>query len=368
VILAVRLMSRTEMQKRNQSLDILRGVAVLMVLAFHFGLRAHVGWGRAGWAGVDLFFVLSGFLISGLLFRDYRETGQIHFARFFWRRGFKIWPAFFCYMTLIALLILLIPIPEMWPGFRAAATFTASYFRIDNYAFVHLWSLSVEEHFYLLLPLILLLLAKFRKSFDAIPVVFAAVATISLASRFAVPNGDTAMASHMRMDSLFAGVLLRYLHDFKPSWFQPLTKNWALAAAALFCSPLVLMTHTSRAMQTVGLSSLYIGFSFLIAWASVRSHPGILAKLMAGVGVSSYSIYLWHVITLSFFEHSHSGLVAVSYFAAAIGTGMLASYLFESPFLVLREKLIPNLAGKPNKEAPPKTDVVREVVVDVAAR
>jgi len=358
------------MQKRNPSLDILRGVAVLMVLCFHYGLRAHVGWARAGWAGVDLFFVLSGFLISGLLFREYKETSQINFARFFWRRGFKIWPPFFCYLTLIAVVMLLTPIPEMWPGFFAAATFTASYFRTDNYAFVHLWSLSVEEHFYLLLPLILLFLAKFRKSFAAIPAIFVAVATVSLASRFAAPAGATAIASHMRMDSLFAGVLLRYLRDFKPNWFQPLTKHWALVAAAVFCSPLILMAHSSRAMQTVGLSSLYIGFSLLVAWTSVRSRQGILGKLMAVVGASSYSIYLWHVITLSFFEPADSGLMAGAYLATAIGTGMLASYLFEVPFLDLRERLIPSLTGKHHEEGLPGRVrvVVSEVAVEVPAR
>jgi peptidoglycan/LPS O-acetylase OafA/YrhL len=75
---------------RNQSLDVLRALAVLLVMGRHFPYYAL--WGRVGWIGVDLFFVLSGFLISGLLFQEYKRTGMIDFWRFMFRRGLKIWP------------------------------------------------------------------------------------------------------------------------------------------------------------------------------------------------------------------------------------------------------------------------------------
>src|SRR5437764_14402875 len=93
------------MGTRNQSLDILRAIAVLLVMGRHFPY--YETWGRIGWIGVDLFFVLSGFLISGLLFREYAQTGTISFYRFVVRRCFKIWPAFYFFLFCMAVAIVL---------------------------------------------------------------------------------------------------------------------------------------------------------------------------------------------------------------------------------------------------------------------
>src|SRR5260370_31028003 len=83
---------------RNQSLDVLRGVAILLVMGRHFPY--YRPWGKVGWIGVDLFFVLSGFLISGLLYQEYKTLGKIRFGRFVFRRGFKIWPPFYVFMSI----------------------------------------------------------------------------------------------------------------------------------------------------------------------------------------------------------------------------------------------------------------------------
>ncbi len=81
---------------RNRSLDVLRGLAILLVLGRHN--EYYSLWQRAGWIGVDLFFVLSGFLISGLLFSEYAETGTINLGRFLLRRGLKIYPAYYFFV------------------------------------------------------------------------------------------------------------------------------------------------------------------------------------------------------------------------------------------------------------------------------
>jgi peptidoglycan/LPS O-acetylase OafA/YrhL len=80
------------MSRRNQSLDVLRAIAVFGVLGDHAPYYAI--WARAGGYGVDLFFVLSGFLISGLLFQEYKSSGGLRIRRFLIRRGFKIWPSY----------------------------------------------------------------------------------------------------------------------------------------------------------------------------------------------------------------------------------------------------------------------------------
>jgi peptidoglycan/LPS O-acetylase OafA/YrhL len=85
---------------RNQSLDVLRGVAILLVLGRHHG--QYVLWHRAGGIVVSLFFVLSGFLISGLLFTEWKTTGRINLPRFFVRRAFKIYPAYYFFLLSLA--------------------------------------------------------------------------------------------------------------------------------------------------------------------------------------------------------------------------------------------------------------------------
>ena len=141
-------------------LDVLRGIAILLVLGAHSVLTPADGghlrnpimlWFRFGWTGVDLFFVLSGFLVGGLLMQEFRQSGRIGVLRFLIRRGFKIWPSYYAYLAITALVLYPLTgraIPSwqlMWPGL----------IHLQNYLgtpFGHTWSLGVEEHFYLFLP------------------------------------------------------------------------------------------------------------------------------------------------------------------------------------------------------------------------
>jgi peptidoglycan/LPS O-acetylase OafA/YrhL len=152
---------------RLAGLDVLRAVAVLLVIGRHAapcpqqapaGYRAVVdSWARGGWVGVDLFFVLSGFLIAGLLLREHAARGRIDYGRFLLRRGLKIYPPFW---------LLLAATVAMWSaaGRTPPATqLAAELFYVQNYwpgLLPHTWSLAVEEHFYLLLPLVLIACAK----------------------------------------------------------------------------------------------------------------------------------------------------------------------------------------------------------------
>lgn len=160
---------------RNKRLDILRGIAVLWVVLYHGELRNTIFNG--GWAGVDLFFVLSGFLISGLLFAEYKKNGSIDFKRFFIRRALKIYPAFyfFLFVTFIA--------EAGLHHLRPMGAFLSEILYVQNYApyiWPHTWSLAVEEHFYIALPLFLCCLLYFSHRSDdpfrLIPPVFALVA------------------------------------------------------------------------------------------------------------------------------------------------------------------------------------------------
>lgn len=144
---------------RLLSLDMLRGVAILLVLGRHMvapvagpaWLRVlPAAWTRIGWSGVDLFFVLSGFLVSGLIFAEYKRTGGLNVRRFVIRRGFKIWPPYFVYVGFVACWLAWKHWHRGDPG--VWVQLWPNLFHVQNYfgtPRIHTWSLAVEEHFYL---------------------------------------------------------------------------------------------------------------------------------------------------------------------------------------------------------------------------
>ncbi len=336
---------------RNESLDVLRCLAVLLVIGFH--LPYYNLWGRAGWIGVDLFFVLSGFLISGLLFQEYKDTGALNIKRFLIRRGLKIYPSFFLLLGVATCFHFLNPSTISKKQLIANWFFVQNYFHENtiSVALVHTWSLAVEEHFYLLLPpLFMLLIALFskRNPFRAIPLLFLTIAVSCLALRyFTLEPGTLAWMTHMRLDGLFTGVALGYLYHFRMELFRKLTGHYAPAVAVLLCVPALLFDQYDRIVQTFGLTCLAVGFSFLVAWSVVRTPKAPLARALwkasARIGFYSYSIYLWHTVIVILFKN-HPGLSAIKfwlYVATTIVTGIAMAHLVEMPYLALREKLFP---------------------------
>jgi peptidoglycan/LPS O-acetylase OafA/YrhL len=336
---------------RASSLDVLRCAAILLVIGFH--LNFYATWSRFGWVGVDLFFVLSGFLISGRLFSEYLATERISFRRFFWRRAMRIWPPFYVFVAAVGILFFFFQkSPFPWQPFLATSLFTQNYFRtyplIAGGAFVHLWSLAVEEHFYLLLPLLFLFFLRRRCAapFNAIPLLFVIISTSCLLARFlTVRVGTLAWASHLRMDSLFAGVTLRYFFHFKPDVFQKLASSKNLAIAAVLLIPATLLDSHSWFMQTIGLTGLWCSFTLLLAWSMRREQllaGNRILKCAAAIGFYSYSIYLWHLFFI--IEFDSLGRTALAFWAAlssAIGFGILMSKIVEWPVRVLRDRWFP---------------------------
>jgi peptidoglycan/LPS O-acetylase OafA/YrhL len=167
---------------RNKRLDVLRCIAVLLVLICH--TVEPTRFEAALRVGVDLFFVLSGFLISGLLFAEYKKRGSIDFKRFFIRRGLKIYPAF--YFLLIITFAYQVRFHQVGPLSR----YLSEIFYVQNYGDLiwgHTWSLAVEEHFYILLPLFFLLLIRYSSHrtdpFQSMPRAFLIVAATCFALR-----------------------------------------------------------------------------------------------------------------------------------------------------------------------------------------
>jgi peptidoglycan/LPS O-acetylase OafA/YrhL len=363
---------------RNKRLDVLRCVAIVLVLLYHSGTDARLA--TAGWVGVDLFFVLSGFLISGLLFAEYKKLGSISFKRFFIRRGLRIYPAFY-FFILFNLFYQLV----FRKGGGTLTQYLSEALYIRNYGpsiWGHTWSLDVEEHFYILLPIFFLLLIRrsphVENPFRAMPWAFLVVATACLAFRIATIRRlagtdlhDWAVyraahtTTHCRMDSLFFGVFLGYLHHFRPDFLDrllvpaPNRVALALLAVALLSCALFLPGFQHPLMLTAGLTLLYVGFGIVLI-LSLRLHgllPVGFARLLertgtpfAYVGMYSYSIYLWHEAFGGFgpgvvrhvLHIQLTGLPAFIFnFVGSIIFGILISRLIEYPVLRLRDRIFP---------------------------
>jgi peptidoglycan/LPS O-acetylase OafA/YrhL len=368
---------------RDERLDILRAIAVGLVLLRHSGLS--VVWTRSGWIGVDLFFVLSGFLISGLLFNEYKAHGQIRLGRFYARRALKIYPAFYVliFVTLAYSLIRNHTLPPLSRMF-------AEVFFFQNYfpgLWNHTWSLAVEEHFYALFPVVLLLLLRFGRSrdpFGALPEIFVVLSPILTVLRYFADPRDGKFflyPTHLRIDSLLCGVVLSYYFHFRNHSYRRLSgSKWLPYASAVCLLPAIVLDVNAPLMHSLGVTLLYFGFGGVLVWFSGVSMPtqGPLrwfAGLLARVGTQSYSIYLWHV-PMAFgglhlmrivceklrlpvvYVYAHG----LAYILGSIILGIAMARLVEFPVLRIRDRLIPSrskaidIASAKERHAVPEVD------------
>jgi peptidoglycan/LPS O-acetylase OafA/YrhL len=359
------------MPKRNLQIDVLRGVAVMMVLAAHTHLfRPHGGWKgavlRGSWSGVDLFFVLSGFLISGLLFSEYQRSGRIGFGRFAARRAMKLYPPLYLLITL-ALAVRLVQ--SRMEDVRGSLTpFLHDVFFVQSYlpgTYGHFWSLSVEEHFYVLLPLSLyfgLRIARGRSMnpFQWIPTAFLVLAVLLLAARAATWKWlhpydlqTHHFPSHLRLDSLMFGVFLSYLAHFQGQRLNGFVDRnyWpVLGGSLLLLAPIWIMNQDNPMVYTLGFTLLYLGYGGLMmvmlrTEMPTEGAPRAALSRIATIGKHSYSIYLWHIpvlVGLQWTKLTEQPYAVALYFGATLGIGIGLSLLVDIPVLRLRDRLWPS--------------------------
>ncbi len=395
--------------RRVAQLDFLRAVAILLVIGRHLQLERPDGvigglaeaWYRLGWIGVDLFFVLSGFLIGGLLITETRTHGRLDVKRFLTRRGFKIYPAYFAFLAYVILAPVVkaalnggAVVPELkeqiglsWPHLL----FIQNYIEVSTAQ--HLWSIGVEEHFYLLLPLVVALLgATHARKLIGIGVVglavFLGLRLLSVATDD--PFSTFMTATHLRLDALLFGVTLRAVMEYYPERFAG-ARRWRapLVLFGIACwAPNLIVAPEAVWTRTVGLSLTLLGSAaFLIAlFASEaddlgRARPVLEPpiRVLCWVGVFSYAIYLWHIAATGAFENLTERIVmpwagdgqlgwlisAAIVCVGILAVGIVASVVVERPMLRIHERVAPSRASALPTAATAATEGARPVAARV---
>ncbi|QDV23868.1 acyltransferase family protein [Aureliella helgolandensis] len=350
---------------RNIGLDLLRIFAVLLVIGRHLHLPESSpdvikACARGGWIGVDLFFVLSGFLVSSLLFREYQKHGSLDIKRFLIRRAFKIYPAFWLFLAFTLVM-------RWYLGQQPRTSqLVGEIFFFQNYLgglWNHTWSLAVEEHFYIGLAFLVTCLIAIdpRRPFRRVPLIFAIIALSCFSFRLLnlvwfpeYSHRVYLFGTHIRIDSLMFGVLISYLWNYceLESRTAGIPTFLLVALAAALLSPaFIFQLETHKWISVAGVILFYLGSGVLllaaIRWKTTES---VLVQGIAGLGAASYSIYLWHMPVATWgHDWISQALGSDSYnlylFTAVVGAcvfGWLLNRMIENPVLLIRDRLLPS--------------------------
>lgn len=359
------------------ALDALRSAAILGVMVNHWAAHFYPRLGGAatplqdsalfyyGWAGVDLFFVLSGFLIGKQLWRELEQTGTVRMGRFLLRRGLRIWPLYFA-----ILLYYVFVNPDIDPRL-ADWTFLSNYW---PGGVVRTWSLSTEEQFYIAVPLVILLVRK-RLGMAGY---FAVVAALELAvlgyrrgeldaflaTGLAWERADYLLVYpfHTHVDGLLIGLVIALIAVVKPTVFsthrltRPGLQGFSLTGAAVFgaCAVVALALRASndRLFSFAVLGLLFGGATFwVLCDRSVLTKP-LSAWVFYPISRLSYGMYLnhgwvwpatnkWSLAAGQAITDNREGAFLIGlaiYTLVSIGCAVVSFLLIEHPFLVMRER------------------------------
>ena len=362
-------------QQKLYGLDHLRALAILFVFLFHYYILSGgkpewlPGFASFGWTGVDLFFVLSGFLISSQLFAQIKQGQNISFKQFFIKRFFRIIPA---YLVTLGLYFC-IPIfreKESLPPIWKFLTFTQNLgLNLKDFGtFSHAWSLCVEEHFYLFLPIILIFLQfskLIKKSYWLLIVLLLLGFTIRYYSfnYLYIPkmaNENSWMywykyiyyPTYNRLDGLLVGVSIAGVYQFLPHFWNKISRygNLFIIASLLILINAYFLCKDQMTFNAsiFGFPLIAIGYGFLVVGAI--SPSSFLykwnSKISTLIATLTYALYLTHKgiihIThqlLADFTIDNNLLLIIS-FTNCIGFAYLLNITIEKPFMKIRNKII----------------------------
>ena len=350
------------------ALDGIRGLAILLVLAFHFGRSARM-FGisnpilqatEIGWVGVDLFFVLSGFLITGILYDS--RMNERYYRNFYARRSLRIFPLYYGALLVTVVLGMLWPEAEVWSAHSPAwiAFYTTNFLMASEGTEAagilgHFWSLAVEEHFYLLWPLFVRWGTRRQlMAVSAALIVMAFALRITLVFKGVDPEAIYILTP-TRFDALATGAFCSLAVRGAGGPVALMRVGWitlVLGGAGMLV--LILSRHTlsnqDPVMQTVGFTMLSAIFaSVIVIGLTGRLIKGVLENgVLRWFGRYSYGIYIWHpIIAVILFNTQIPGALGVSgphssalmvllALALSILTAVISYRYWEQPFLRLK--------------------------------
>ncbi len=316
--------------QRIPSLDGLRAVSVALVIFSHL-----TGY-RTGAVGVRIFFVISGFLITNLLEKERERSGTISLKNFYARRSLRIFPLAYTYMGIMAILWAAGFINTTAGDFLAAATYTSSYRLSRSFYLDHLWSLSVEEQFYLLWPMIVLLAGKNARRIALVAFLIGPVLRIAWWFCFHSRTGMIGQVFPTVEDSLAIGCWAALAGDSFttrisriPSFVFPLLP---LAAVGLDTLPEVLTGPARHFFMPFLDTAMGVLLVILVAGSAHRKFAILNLQSMVYIGTLSYALYIWQQP----FMHINASVPVklACIFAAAVAS----HYLVERPFLRLKDR------------------------------
>jgi len=348
----------------NRPLDGLRGIAILLVLLFHYNFMVGVGW-----AGVQFFFVLSGFLITSILLRERDRPLDFYLKRFYWRRTLRIFPLYYAYLVLIGLVYIVAHMPAEYADYLPyLATYTFNFYPLINtysyedYFFMHFWSLSVEEQFYLVWPLVIFLCSKKQLKTILIGIIIGApIVRFVLAQMLAAKGydahylGETVYRFTLGQWDGFAFGALIPVFGLKVD--PKKAGNWWLMVLVVLVG-LGFLTSGFKIASLVyeqhvwsyTILDLFFFLSILYVVNYTAAQKNIFIKTLESnwlvfAGKISYGLYVYHwIIWMAFNKYVRHyfpldvvGFVVYLLICVAVAT--VSFYLFEKPILSLKDKL-----------------------------
>ena len=351
------------------SLDGLRGAAVLLVLVSHFGILAPLGltgitlvdhFFRGGYLGVDIFFVLSGFLITSLLLNEHEAHSKIYLLRFYGRRFLRLLPA----LTILLFLYSIVTVLEGKAFSSISLGIWASLFYYLNWQYVfsfprsfgdlgYLWSLSIEEQFYIVWPAVLILLLKITKRAILHISFIAVLIALVFWHRHVLwtTPGDLPyeqvtvfVRTDARIDSLLVGCITAFVYRHRLISIR-LSQFLAVLGLLVLVMYLELSKPYTGYMFSGGFTVVAVSVACLILGLTINTFP--LTRLFQGrlivlIGKTSYGIYLWHFPIFTFVNRHMTNVneiykvITALFFTALFTT---ASWiLIETPALRLKKR------------------------------
>jgi len=346
-----------EKHKRSSGLDLLRSIAILSVLFLHLteSIKSTPEWlhqfGKYGWCGVDIFFVLSGFLIGGQVFKSKDEIPLMRSLKSFWiKRWYRTLPL---YLVVLSFYLFIKPYVLKFP-FQGNGWlypfFLQNIFGIRD--FPQSWSLCIEEHFYLIFPLFAFALPQLKKRplFLLIPLVLSFLIRIYIVSTHDI-QGEPLLSylvrfpTYSNIDGISMGVFLAYTHQY---WIHIIKRNpfgiFTIGSITFIFTLFMIGPVPSGSWIVWFPTLLALGASLMTMGASQLELPKVLIPFFYWISICSYGMYLWNNIFMraaeKYFQNIHWLLASIVCFALSMLLAFITYKLIEEPFLKLRNKVL----------------------------